>query len=263
MIFKKIDLKILLVGAGNLAWHLGPALQRAGFDVVQVFSRTMASAEKLGKRMGIPFTNDMADLSKEARMIILAVADDAIAPVLESLPRQYPCIVHTAGSMPAVILREFAKHYGVLYPLMTFTRERPLDMGIVPFCVESGDPDTEEMLVDMAGRISGIVHRIPFGERKKLHMAAVIATNFSNHMCRLAEDYLRSEGLDFGMLKPVIGETAAKVMNMSPAAAQTGPARRGDRDIMDAHMELLAGNPELQKIYTFVSDSIRRKYFSK
>ena len=263
VLYNQPDFKILLAGAGNLAWHLGPALQMAGYEVVQVYSRTMASAQKLGERMGISFTDDLADLSQEAGMVLLAVADDAIASVLESLPRQYPCIVHTAGSIPADILRGFISHYGVLYPLMTFTRERQLDMGIVPFCIESGDPETEEKLVDMADKISGIVHRIPFEDRKKLHMAAVIATNFSNHMYRLAEDYLRSEGLDFGMLKPVIGETAGKVMDISPAAAQTGPARRGDEKIIDAHLALLAGKPELQKIYTFVSDSIRRKYLSK
>ena len=133
----------------------------------------------------------------------------------------------------------------------------------IPFFLESGDPQTKEVLEEMATKISGRVYHLPFEERKKLHVASVIATNFSNHMYHLAAEYLQNEGLDFEMLKPLIRETTAKALSIPPETAQTGPARRGDSKIINSHLELLAGNPELQKLYTFVSDSIRRKYFSK
>ena len=255
--------KLLLVGAGNVAWHLAPVLQKAGYDIVQVYSRTMESAGEVADHLGIPGTDKIQDLSRDADMLLMTVADDAIETVLQDIPGKYPYIVHTSGSMPAGILRKHAQHYGVMYPLMTFTKERPLDMKEVPFFLESGDQQIKEILEEMATKISGRVYNILFEERKKLHVAAIIATNFSNHMYHLASEYLQNEGLDFEMLKPLIRETTAKALSIPPETAQTGPARRGDSKIINSHLELLAGNPELQKLYTFVSDSIRRKYFSK
>jgi len=251
------------MGAGNVAWHLAPALQNAGYDIVQVYSRTMESARNLADHLEVPCTDNMEDLSRDADMALFAISDSAIESALENLSSRYPYIVHTAGSIPAGILKGRAEHYGVLYPLMTFTKERPLDMKEVPFFLESSDTQMKEVLEEMAGCISGRTFHLPFEERKKLHMAAIIANNFSNHMYHLAAEYLEQEGLDFEMLKPLIREATAKALFITPGEAQTGPARRGDSKIIDSHLALLAGNPELQKIYTFVSDSIRRKYFNK
>ena len=112
----------------------------------------------------------------------------------------------------------------------------------------------------MASKLSGRVYHIPFEERTKLHLAAVIATNFSNHMYHMAAEYLAGEGLDFDMLKPLIWETADKVMTIPPGKAQTGPARRMDQRVIDSQLELMKGNPELQNLYTFVNDSIRKTF---
>jgi predicted short-subunit dehydrogenase-like oxidoreductase (DUF2520 family) len=146
---------------------------------------------------------------------------------------------------------------------MTFTRGKSLDISTVPFCIESSDAEMKAILDEMARSLSSQVYHLSFEERQKLHIAAVIATNFSNHMYHLAEEFLELEGLDFEMLGPVIRETADKALSLSPSKAQTGPARRNDMKLLESHLELLKENPRLQKMYKFVSDSIRRKYFSK
>ncbi len=257
---KDSKLKILLAGAGNMAWHLGPALQQAGYQVVQVYNRTLESAEKLGTMMGIPYTNSIAELSQDADMVLLSVSDEAIAPILENIQGQYTYMVHSSGSIPAAVFEGKAEHYGVFYPLMTFTVYRPLDFSSIPMYLESSSPGIQKVIEGMATSLSDRVYHIPFEKRKKLHLAAVIATNFSNHMYHLAGEYLAGEGLDFEMLKPVIRETAAKVMEMDPASAQTGPASRNDSAVVRVHIDLLKDHPELQKIYTFVSDSITNHF---
>jgi len=263
MIDNESRLKILLLGAGNLAWHLGPALQESGYKIIQVYSRSQKSAGILGEMMDTPYTSDLEDLNPEANMIIMALADDAMESVLNKLPGKYQYIVHTAGSISNEILRDHGDHQGVLYPLMTLTKGQALDMKTVPFLLESSDAEMRQLLGDMAGRLSDHVYHIPFEERQKIHLAAVIATNFSNHMYYLAEEFMEEEGLDFGMLKSIIRETAEKAGNISPSKAQTGPARRNEHKVLELHLELLKGNPGLQKMYKFVSDSIRSKYSSK
>jgi predicted short-subunit dehydrogenase-like oxidoreductase (DUF2520 family) len=257
---KDTNLKILLIGAGNLAWHLGPALQKSGYQVVKVYSRTPDSAKKLGTRMGIPFSGITGPISEEADMILICISDSAIEPVLDSIQGQYSYMVHTAGSLPASVFEGRAEHYGVLYPLMTFTVDRSLDLGLVPIILESSGSSINKVLKGMAGSLSSRVYHFTLEERIRLHLAAVIAANFSNHMYHLAADYLSGEGLDFELLRPIISETAGKVMTLSPRNAQTGPARRQDRATMDSHLELMKRNPELQNLYTFVSESIRKTF---
>ena len=254
------DLKILLIGAGNVAWHLGPALEQSGYNIIQVYSRTIESAEKLGSMMEVPFTDSLTDLSQEADLVLLSVSDEAIESITGEIQGKYTFLVHTAGSVPADVFEGAAEHYGVLYPLMTFTMVRPLDLRSVPICLEPSSESINQVLRKMASSLSDHVYHIEFEERKKLHIAAVIASNFSNHMYHLAMEFLSAEGLEFNMLEPLIRETVDKAMQIHPADAQTGPAKRDDRIVIESHLEQLKGKPELQKLYTFVSDSIRRKF---
>jgi len=248
---------IILIGAGKLAWHLGPALVDGGYPIIQVYSRSEASARALGDKMGVAWTSDAGALDQEADLLLFCIPDRAI--------KEFPCfielkkkvmMVHTAGSVPMDIFSGIARRYGVLYPLMTFTKERILDTGNIPFCIEGSDPETLNTLENIAGSISKQVYRFNSEERKKLHLAGIIANNFSNHMYQLAEELLLESGMDFNLLKPLIQETAAKVMEINPGMAQTGPASRNDEEVMQDHADLLKDHPELQKLYTFVSGSI-------
>jgi len=256
MVYRNLP-RIILIGAGKLAWHLGPALSNGGYPIVQVYSRSEGSARALGDKMDVAWTTDAGALDRDVDMLLFCIPDRAI--------KEFPCfielkkkvmMVHTAGSVPADVFSGIARSYGVLYPLMTFTKERILDPGNIPFCIEGSDPETLNTLENMAGSISKQVYKFSSEERKRLHLAGIIANNFSNHMYHLSEAILLKWGMDFNLLKPLIQETAAKVMEINPAMAQTGPASRNDEQVLKEHADLLKDQPEFQKLYTFVSGSI-------
>lgn len=255
--------KIIILGAGNLAWHLGPALQDAGYDVIQVFSRSQASASSLGERLAVQWTTDAGKLDPAADMLLYCVTDRALPDLFCSLELGKRLMVHTSGSIPADVFRGISKDYGVLYPMMTFTKDRNLDLRKIPICFEGNNERSLEILEKMAGRMSNRVIRMDSEQRKKLHMAAIIASNFSNHMYRLSEDFLQDAGMDFSLLRPLIEETVAKAMEIGPEAAMTGPARRQDIEVIQEHIDQLKDRPELQKLYTFVSDSISNHFRSE
>ena len=253
--------RIILIGAGRLAWHLGPALAAGGYPIIQVYSRSEGSARALGDKMGVEWTTDAGALEQETDMLLFCIPDRAI--------KEFPCfielkrkvmMVHTAGSVPADVFSGIARRYGVLYPLMTFTKERSLDTENIPFCIEGSDPESLKILENMAGSISSQVFHFNSDERKRLHLAGIIANNFSNHMYQLAGEVLLEYGMDFDLLKPLIRETAAKVMEITPAEAQTGPASRNDEQVLLEHTDMLKDHPELQKLYTFVSGSITNHF---
>jgi predicted short-subunit dehydrogenase-like oxidoreductase (DUF2520 family) len=252
---------IIIIGAGKLAWHLAPALAAAGYPIKQVYSRSEISASALAEKIGVEWTTDAGALNPDADMLLFCIPDKAIKEFLCFIERKEELMmVHTAGSVPADVFAGIAKRYGVLYPLMTFSKERSVNLGNVPFCIEGSDPESLNVLENMAGCLSKQVHRMDSTERKRLHLAAIIAGNFSNHMYRLAKNYLSESGTDFDLLKPLILETALKVMEIDPAMAQTGPASRNDELVLREHAELLKEHPEWQKLYTFVSGSITNHF---
>ncbi len=251
--------KLILLGAGNLAWHLGPALQEAGYRILQVFSRTGNAASSLAGRLGTDWTSDAGKLDPKADVLFFCISDRAIAELLCRIElKKKVTMIHTAGSIPADVFKGIVSDYGVMYPVMTFSRQRSLDFSTVPLCIEGNSQKSTALLEEMAGRLSGRIYRVDSAHRKILHLAGVFSSNFTNHMYRLSREVLQSGGLEFELLKPLILETASKVLEMDPADAQTGPASRNDATVVKDHIELLKDHPELQKIYTFVSDSIRK-----
>lgn len=248
---------IVLIGAGNLGTQLALALNKNGFQVKQIFSRKIESAKALANKVNASFTNDLSQLIPEADLYIIAVKDSAIQEVLENLNlKDDPLIVHTAGSVPMTILEGFSNNYGVFYPLQTFSKTREIDFSEIPICIEASHPSTFLKLEKLAERLSGSVNQINSDERKTLHLAAVFVNNFVNHFYAIGADILHDKKLDFDLLKPLIRETAGKIQTMKPFEAQTGPAKRNDQSILKAHLKMLHDQPELQKIYSFATESI-------
>ena len=229
--------KVALVGGGNVATHLGRALEQAGFPLARINSRTLAD---------IP----------EADVYIFSVKDDALPEVLSRFPRREGLFVHTAGSVPMSVFKPFADRFGVLYPLQTFNKERAVDFSKVPLFIEANRPEDEQLLETIASRLSGRVVKLASESRKDLHLAAVFACNFVNHLYALSGDILEKNGLSWDLLRPLIEETADKIRELSPREAQTGPAIRHDQKTMEAHLALLADNPSMQAIYRLLSESI-------
>jgi predicted short-subunit dehydrogenase-like oxidoreductase (DUF2520 family) len=247
--------KVTLIGAGNLSTQLGKAFNSAGVKVVQVYSRTEESAKELAILLGCPFTSSLNNLM-DTDLFVIAVKDGAIGAVLRQIHAKQSIVVHTAGSVPMEILKNFANNFGVFYPLQTFSKKRDVDFSDIPVCLEANSQEVFNELALLAGKLSETVRAVTSEERKVLHLAAVFTCNFVNHFYHIGASLIEEKGLDFDLLKPLIMETAQKVMDMQPIHAQTGPAVRFDEAILKNHLDMLSSKPKISKIYSFVSESI-------
>ncbi|MBA3972009.1 MAG: DUF2520 domain-containing protein, partial [Bacteroidetes bacterium] len=187
---------------------------------------------------------------------IIAVKDDVIASVAKQLNLKDKIVVHTSGTVDMAVLKKVTKNYGVLYPLQTLSKDIEIDFKTVPVCIEASNKATSESLQYFAKSISRNVQRINSEQRKKIHLAAVFACNFSNHMYSIADDLLGNDKLSLELLKPLIEETANKIKLGRPHKMQTGPAIRGDKQTINAHLKLLSKDKRNQKIYKLLSESI-------
>lgn len=246
---------VCIIGAGNVATHLALALASVA-EVRQVVSRHMDSARRLGGRIGqrCVASDNLGDVLPGCDFYIISVNDDAVAGVVDATPDWPGIWAHTSGSVPADVFRGKKSRYGVFYPLQTFTRDVDVNIMEVPFFIEGNDSDTEARLVELAGRISSSVGVADSARRKSLHVAAVFACNFANLMWMEADEILRGEGLDVSCFMPLLSATLGKLREVSPRDAMTGPARRGDTDVIRSHLELLP--PEKREIYQLLSQRI-------
>lgn len=264
-------MSITFIGAGNVAWHLAPALENAGHHVVAVYSRQLAHARQLASLLydALPITDlNMAD--NLSALFILTVPDNALDEVCARLVLpEGAMLVHTSGGQSLGKLHHLVRIYsdvpvqvGVFYPLQTFTRGRNLlDFEQIPICIEADDKAVETQLVTLGQEISTIVYLVSSAERRVLHVAAVLACNFSNHLMALAKDLTDAEDLEFDLLKPLIRETVRKALDAPhPADVQTGPARRHDSEVITAHLTYLSSRPEVARIYDVLTASIESRY---
>lgn len=255
--------RVVILGAGRVATHLAPALVRAGYKLLQVWSRTEASVRQLAESLGASFTTELASVDTGADIYILCVADSVLPDIAERIVARVessPLFLHTAGSVDLDLWQRCgAGNYGILYPLQTFSKEREVDMREVSFFVEASDVEALKKTEILARRLSDKVFRADSKRRARLHIAAVFACNFTNAMYDAAYHLLAEDDIPFEVLLPLIDETAAKVHKLAPHEAQTGPAARGDLAVMQRHWGLLAGNEKLQQLYSLISEYITKK----
>ncbi|MBQ8099546.1 MAG: DUF2520 domain-containing protein [Bacteroidaceae bacterium] len=252
-----VSYRIVLIGAGRVATHLGLALARAGQQMVAVYSRTQPSAQRLADRLGCTALTSLSLLPKDADLYVVSVADSAVASILEGMPRVEGVVVHTAGSLPLSLLAsEKWKGYGVFYPLQTFSMEREVDFSRLTCYVEADGPETFVLLRQLAQRLGSACRTSTSEQRRWLHVAAVFACNFSNHCYAMADHIMQCHGMAFGDLLPLIEETVGKLRDLTPLEAQTGPAVRNDREVMACHEQMLANEEGLLSAYRLMSQSI-------
>lgn len=255
--------KIALIGAGSVAWQLAPALEDAGHEITEVYSRDLAKAIEVTERVYSAEAKDDLDFSEsKAQIFILAVKDSAILEVADAviLP-EGSILVHTSGTMPLDILGySSASFTGIFYPLQSFTKGKTIEMDEVPFLLEAEDEETLQKLKKLAKSLSPLVYTVRSKDRKAVHIAAVFASNFSNHMIRIAEEIMRRQGLDFEMLKPLIVETISKSLQLGAKKAQTGPAVREDYETLEEHFRFLNYNEQIAEIYRLISQDIIDAY---
>lgn len=232
-------MKVVLIGRGRLATNLEHALLSAGHEVVSVNSRTLEA------------------LPTEADVFVIAVKDAALTDVIRSATkgREGQLFVHTAGSMPIDVFAGLTAHYGVFYPMQTFSKERMVDFNDISVFLETNDEVSMERLKMLASTLTPHIYELDSEGRKLLHLAAVFACNFVNHCYALSAEVLAAKGLPFSVMLPLVDETAKKVHELAPREAQTGPAVRGDQNVMQAQAALLDGRTK--EIYEQLSLSIQ------
>jgi predicted short-subunit dehydrogenase-like oxidoreductase (DUF2520 family) len=249
-------MRITLIGSGNVATHLGAAFKNAGHQLVQVYSRNIRNAALLAFYARAEPIDDLANLTSETDLLIIAVKDDAIAPIAQRLAKYQKLLIHTSGSTNLQVLLDYTPKAGVLYPLQTLSKSKEVDFSTAPICVEGADSIITGKLDELARTISKKVYRVDSDQRKILHLAAVFANNFPNYLYGIARELLAAHEMDFEMLRPLILETAQKVQDHLPDEVQTGPAVRNDESIMAAHLQMLNDQPQLKELYTLLSQGI-------
>lgn len=248
-------MEIVIIGTGNTATVLGRKLKAAGHHIVQVFGRNAEAASALAYELGTKSANYWSVVNRDADLYMLAVSDIAISEIMNELQLSDKTIVHTAASVSKDIL-EASKHYGVFYPLQSLKKELN-HLPDIPIIIDASDEATLHQLETLATSISNNVVEANDAERLKLHLAAVFCNNFVNHLYVLMEKYCSKEGLEFGLLIPLIKETALRLDEVLPSKAQTGPAARRDSNTISRHMELLSNHPLLKEFYQLFTKSIQ------
>ena len=252
-------ISIVILGTGNVAKHLFDAFTaQNGVEIIQVYGRSQNALSYFKNQINT--TSDLSNI-KEADIYLIAISDDAISEVSEFLVGKKGLMAHTSGSIPINALPN--KHRrGVFYPLQTFSAIRKVNFKEIPICIEAENKEDNELLNELASVISDKVIQIDTDQRKALHLAAVFANNFTNHMYHAAQEICIQNDVSFGLLFPLIKETAAKIQDLSPLDAQTGPARRNDTGTLEKHLSQLK-NKKHKKIYTLLSESILKTYGKK
>ena len=251
---------IAFAGSGNVAWHLAKGLMVQGFRINSIWSREYSNAVSLAGICGAKASKDISGLREGTDLIIIAVADKAIADVALTIGNFDGIVVHTAGSVPVDILKAIFKNYGVFYPLQSLSKDNQVDLCEVPFFLESSSNETLLALKQLAGTLSSKVYEADSKQRMLLHVAAVFAGNYSNLMYIIANELLDKSHLPPDILHPLMQETAMKAIKGDPEQMQTGPARRHDTTTLEKHISALASQPEYAELYRLLASLIIKKY---
>ena len=247
-----------IVGSGNVAWHFGHAFKKAGHNIKFVTGRNREAVISLASQVNaeaLPLSN-----KQTADLIFFTLTDSVLEEFLKKHPFRNAFLIHTSGTLPIDIFKGYSENYGVIYPFQTLTKDIPTNMKDVPLCIEVNHPGNQDKMNEFAASVSSNIHTMSSAQRKVLHLTGVMANNFSNYLYSVAFQILLDNGLNPHLLEPIILETATKLINSDPETAQTGPARRNNQEIIKEHLTLLKNNPQIQQLYSLISEQITKKY---
>ncbi len=255
--------KIVLIGAGNMGYHLGQQLFKCKTGLCQIYSRTKKKAKLLSqKTAATPFVTDLNDIRGDADLYIVAIKDDAISEVaegLKALGKAGKLIVHTSGVTPTSVFQPWFSRYGALYPFQSFSINRALNFSDIPICYHANNKSDSQLLKSLGIALNCKTYPINDKERSILHVNGVFVNNFTNYLYQISWDITKEEGIAFDLLRPLILETAQKIMDHQPEDMQTGPAIRGDQKSMQRHLDYLESWPEFKKVYEVLSEGISKR----
>lgn len=249
-------MRVVIVGAGNVATVLGRLIRDNGHTIVQVVSRAADNAAVLANELNCAFTDNSGVIDQSADLYLIAVTDTAMSQLDERYHLGDKLVAHTAGSVSKDALKNITNNYGVLYPLQSLRKQNMELQQDIPLLIDGNTDAALQTIRQFAATISSNVTTADDDQRLKLHVAAVLVSNFTNHLYALAADYCNKEGADFKLLLPLIEETALRLRHYPPHEMRTGPAVRKDIKTLQKHLNLLAGYPAIHNIYLKITDSI-------
>lgn len=258
----KKKLKAVIIGSGNVATHLSLAFSDH-LDFIQCYSPTLSHAKKLASKLSCAGVSEISDIRSDAEIFLICISDDAIKKLGTKLSLPGKLCIHTSGSVNMSVLDKISSRNAVLYPLQTFNSKRKIDISKVPFFIEASSREDEKLLSTMVRKIGAKSFLTDSESRTILHLSAVYACNFANHMWSLAEMLCKKNNLPKKILNPLIEETFLKATELGPFQAQTGPAKRQDLKVIEKHLKILSGDKNLQKVYSVISKSIINLHHSK
>jgi predicted short-subunit dehydrogenase-like oxidoreductase (DUF2520 family) len=244
---------INIIGTGNVASWIAHSCQ-SHCEILTVFSRKYANAEEFTHKVDAKPIDDLAELDNSADLTFVCVADDAIANIVMNIDSSLT-LVHTSGFTEASALEKFDS-YGVFYPLQTISKDRVSSLINVPILYEASDLVLSNNLEGLASKLSNSVLHVDSKKRRKIHLAAVFANNFTNHMLSISDEILKESGLKINLFEPLMQETLKKAMEIGPSNSQTGPALRGDQKVQDFHLDQLSKS-DWKEVYQLLSHVIR------
>lgn len=248
-------MEIVIIGSGNVAYHLAKAFTQNNIKIKQIFGRNKEDLKIISETNKIAYSNE--ELA-EADFYLICSSDKAINEISKKITKENCLVAHTSGSLPVEIL-EGKYRKSNFYPLQTFTKNKPLEYSNIPIFLEAENPKDIEFLEFLAEKISNKVMNIDYEQRKYIHLTAVFSCNFVNHLFARAKEISDEQSIPFDYFLPLINETIEKINHLSPKEAQTGPAIRNDLRVLKLHEELIKNDAQLN-IYETMNDSIKNMY---
>jgi predicted short-subunit dehydrogenase-like oxidoreductase (DUF2520 family) len=247
-------MQIVIIGSGNVAYHMAKAFVQNKIPLAQIFGRNENELNKISEELNIPYSTK---LLVDSDLYIICVSDNSVENVSKLITNKNALVAHTSGSLPKEILAgEYRK--ASLYPLQTFSKSKELDYSNIPFFIETENEADQKILFEIVSKISKNVMESTHEKRKYIHLTAVFACNFVNHLFSRAKEISDSQEIPFEYFLPLIDETVQKIHKIEPKSAQTGPAVRNDKRILELHEQLL--KDESLEIYKTMNHSIQKMY---
>ncbi len=248
-------MKTVIIGSGNVAYHLAKAFLNSDILISEICGRNKTDLEKISQELHIPYSLNIPD---DADFYIICVSDSAIENISEKIFNPKALVSHTSGSVSRETLKGSYRK-AVFYPLQTFSKSKSLDYSEIPFFIDAENEKDQKFLISLAEKISGKAFPADDEKRKYIHLTAVFACNFVNHLYARAKEISDSQNIPFEFFLPLIDETTKKIHELDPKDAQTGPAVRNDTQVLELHQKLIR-NEEQLKIYNTMNESIKKMY---
>ncbi|MGE8556377.1 MAG: Rossmann-like and DUF2520 domain-containing protein [Chryseobacterium jejuense] len=248
-------MQIVIIGSGNVAYHMAKAFRLNGISLAQIFGRNEKELSKISEELNIPYSTEHLE---DADLYIICVSDNSVGEVSKMITKKNCLVAHTSGSLPKENLSgEYRK--ASFYPLQTFSKSKELEYDKIPFFIETENEEDTKILFKLASSISKNVMESTHEKRKYIHLTAVFACNFVNHLFSRAKEISDAQEIPFDYFLPLIDETVQKIHEIEPKQAQTGPAVRNDLRVLQLHEQLLQ-NEESISIYKTMNHSIQKMY---